>query len=117
MSSITHQSGANDVNRVTRKLKLSGVSEDQADALVSEIRQLAGMETVEYSSASASLTFVYDAAQCSVDAVEKVLDRLGAQFAASAWNRVKMGYFRFTDKNIKDNAAHRPHCCNKIPRR
>lgn len=116
MSNITHQSGVTGANRVTRKLKLSGVSEGQADALVSEIRQLSGMEIVGYSPASATLTFVYDAAQCGVDTVAKVLNSFGAGFASSTWNRVKMGYFRFTDQNIKDNAAHQPHCCNKSPR-
>lgn len=116
MSNVNHKTGVTGVNQVTRKLKLSGVDEGKTEALVIETRQLPGMDTVEYLPASVTLICVYDAAQCGVDAVEKVLNGYGAQFASSIWNRLKIGYFRFIDQNIKDNAAHQPHCCNKVPR-
>ncbi|GGB92488.1 hypothetical protein GCM10011352_18180 [Marinobacterium zhoushanense] len=117
MSDLDHRPGVKEANLVTRKLKLSGIDQPGISALVAELDQLFGMDSVNYASDSATLSFAYDATHCSVDVVESIVNKHGAQFAASWWNRTKRGYYRFVDQNMKDNAGYEPHCCNKVPRK
>lgn len=115
MSDHDHKPGVKDVNLVRRKLQLSGVSEQAAALLVVELGQLFGMDRVRFDASKSSLVFSYDATHCSLDRVEEKVRQHGASFDTGWWSRIKCSYYRFVDQNVKDNAAHEPHCCNRPP--
>lgn len=117
MSDIDHRPGVKEANLVSRRLNLKGTDDKVVEALVAELDQLFGMDRVAYDATSGALDFAYDATHCSVDVVESIVNKHGAQFASNWWSRAKRGYYRFVDQNMKDNAAHEPHCCNKMPRK
>lgn len=112
-----HKPGVKEANLVSRKLQLSGIQGQEAEALVAEIEQQFGVDRVAYDPDAGILAFSYDATHCNLDLVESILSKRGAGFATNWWNRTKRSYYRYVDQNIKDNAGYEPHCCNKVPRK
>lgn len=117
MSDLDHKPGVKELNLVSHRLKLAGLSEKAATTLVDELGQLFGMDRVTFDARTSCLFFAYDATHCSLDKVEERVRQHGARFDDGWWNRVKCSYYRFVDQNLRDNAAHEPHCCNKAPRK
>lgn len=103
-------------NLVQRRLKLR-VRDAGIERLVADIEQLPGVVRVSWRADKALLHCGYDVTRCSLDTVEAAVQNRGAAFADSRWERIKRSYYRFVDQNMRDNAAHEPHCCNKVPRR
>lgn len=80
-----------------------------------EIDQLLGIDEVLFIHRADKLLLAYDPTHVDLDDIEAVVQRHGGEFAANWWNRVKAGYYRFVDQNVRDNAKHEPHCCHKLP--
>jgi hypothetical protein len=55
------------------------------------------------------------AARVSIDDIEAILTRHGVVVGHGWWNHFKEGHYYFVDQNVKDNAAHLPTCCSKMP--
>ncbi|GAA0792047.1 hypothetical protein GCM10009109_21830 [Marinobacterium sediminicola] len=117
MGDFEHKPGVKEVNLVSRKMRLVDVKAQAENALVEAVRQLFGMDRVVFDAPNATLYFDYDATHCSLDKVEGVIRNMGAKFDTGWWSRFKRSYYRFVDQNMKDNEAHEPHCCNKVPRK
>ncbi|MBP0048565.1 cation transporter [Marinobacterium sp. AK62] len=116
MSDLDHKPGVKENNLVNRNLKVVTGNADMA-SLANEIDQLYGVDSVSWEPDKSVLRFAYDATHCNLDIVEALVREKGAAFADGWWNRVKRNYYRFVDENMRDNASHEPHCCNKVPRK
>ena len=62
-----------------------------------------------------TIKVAYDGSLHDIDAMLEILQRHGAQVSPGWWNQFKLRRARETDQNIKDNAKHEAHCCNKTP--
>lgn len=113
MNNSDHRAGVKEANLVKRHLKLSGIDERNIDSLYDEIDQLPGVDSVRIQ--GARMDVAYDASHCHIDMLEEVVRQHGGRFSDAWWARVKKSYYRFVDQNARDNAAHVPHCCGKVP--
>lgn len=115
MSDLEHRVGVKEVNLVRRTIALSGLQEDERGPMCEEIKQLLGIDKVLFLQQAEKLLLAYDPTHVDLDDIEVVVQRHGAGFATNWWNRVKAGYYRFVDQNVRDNAKYEPHCCHKLP--
>ncbi len=107
--------GVSRANRVVRNLKLAtGPGQDVSGAL-REIDELPGMDEVSIDSKTSVLHLAYDAGRLSIQGIEAILSSHGIALSDDWWTRLKKKQYRFTDQNVKDNAAYVPSCCNKPP--
>ena len=60
--------------------------------------------------------YVDNATHCDLAGIEAVLQTHGADTSNGIWTKIKEGYYKFVDQNIKDNDEHDPHCCNAMPK-
>lgn len=107
----------NSAFQVARKLPLKpgqGVPLERStlDALAS----LPGMISVRFGADGQQLQLNYDASVIQIDAILAHCTRLGIQPGSRRRTRWKLAWYRFVDRNLRDNARHRPHCCNKAPK-
>jgi len=115
MSDLDHRVGVREQNLVVRNLKLSNVTEESCDELVKEIDQLFGIDEVSYNIKEGEIHLAYDAANVSLDGIEEVIRKYGADVHNDWWTHTKESYYKFVDQNVKDNAAHKPWSCHKVP--
>lgn len=115
MSDLDHKVGVKEANLVKRTLALTGLQENERTPMCEEIAQLLGIDEVSFEQQSEKLSIAYDPTHVDLDDIEGIVQRHGAEIAANWWNRVKTGYYRFVDQNVRDNAKHQPHCCHKLP--
>ena len=116
MNYFEHRPGVKEINLVNRHLKLEGVTEENKTAIISEIDTLIGIENVSFDERTATLNIAYDATHCDLDGIESLLQAHGADTSDGLWTKIKEGYYKFVDQNIKDNDEHAPHCCNAMPK-
>ncbi len=107
-----HRLGVNEVNLVTRKLKLDPSDHPILLQAIEEIDQLYGLDSVAYDEEKRMLGLAYDATRICIECVEEILSRYGIAISDGWWNRFKEDHYRFVDQNIKDNAAHEPWNCH-----
>ena len=50
-----------------------------------------------------------------IDGIEEVIRKHGADVHDDWWTHTKESYYKFVDQNVKDNAAHKPWSCHKVP--
>lgn len=86
---------------VTRTLRVTPDASGHIEAAVTEIDALTSLDSVSY-----------DAKWLCIDDIEVVLARHGVEISAGRWNRIKEGYYRFIDQNVKDNAKQKPWSCH-----
>lgn len=110
-----HRAGLHEGFLTTFSLKLDGLSTANHDAIVADIDRLAGIDRVDILSKNSVLKVTYDASVLSIDTILSILTEYGANVHSGWWNRIKFAWDREIDKNIKNNAASSPHCCNKPP--
>ena len=115
MSDLNHRVGVKEQNLVVRNLKLSNVTEESCDELVKEIDQLFGIDEVSYNIKEGEIHLAYDAANVSLDGIEEVIRKYGADVHDDWWTHTKESYYKFVDQNIKDNSVHKPWNCHQAP--
>ena len=111
----THKIGINEAFLVKRKLKLSGLREQNLEELTAEIQLIRGIDTVGFDSTRERMQVSYDASVTSIDAILQVLKQHSVEPKKGWWNQYKLGWDRQIDQNVRDNAKHVPHCCSKPP--
>lgn len=110
-----HRQGVSEVNLVVRHLRLENATVENIQSASEEINQIYGLDAMSFDHTSQVITLAYDASQILLDGIEDVLRKHGVEVGHDWWTHFKEGYYRFVDKNVKDNAHAVPHCCNKTP--
>ncbi|MGK5093190.1 cation transporter [Deltaproteobacteria bacterium TL4] len=111
-----HRPGLQKGYLVTRTLKLEGLTSQNKEVVFQQLDQLGGIDEVSIVEEKKLLRVAYDGSKLGIDDIEKILIAHGCGFAVDWWNRLKLGGYRFTDQNIRDNAAHVPQCCSEPPK-
>jgi len=112
-----HRLGINSGYLTRHTLSLKGLNESNADAIFRELDELPCMDSVLLNKDRKSLKIAYDASHHDIDEMLSIIEKHGASVKSSWWSQFKLNWQRQTDENIKANAKHEPHCCNKAPRR
>lgn len=112
-----HRSGINPGFITKHTLSLCGLNKHNATLIVRELDELPCMDVVKFNEAKQKLKIAYEASHHNIDEMIAIVEKYGASVKDSWWSRTKLGWQRQTDQNIKDNAKHKAHCCNKIPHR
>ena len=115
MSDLEHRVGVKEANLVTRHLKLEGVKDENQAAMLEEVDQMFGIDSCRYDAATSTIHLAYDATHCSLDAIEALIRKYGAELADTWWNQFKESYYQFVDDNVRDNATHQPWSCHQCP--
>ena len=115
MSDLEHRVGVTEVNLVGRKLRLKGLNEFNRAKIVSEIDEAFGVDNVTLDIKNGLLHIAYDATHISLDAIKLIVRKHGADISYDWWDHLKEGYYKFVDQNVKENAEHKPSCCNRPP--
>ncbi len=111
-----HQEGINPGFETSHTLSLDGLNAQNATQIAEGLEALPWVDHVQLKVGKQSLKISYEASHHNIDEVIAVIEQHGAAIKDSWWSRTRLGWQRQTDENIKDNARHEPHCCNKIPR-
>jgi len=115
MNDEKHRAGVSEVNLVVRHLKLEATEKLNISKTIEEIDQLKGLDSVSFDEQSKVLNIAYDATQLDIDVIEDIISKYGLEVSHDWWTHFKEGYYRFVDKNVKDNSKINSNCCNKIP--
>ncbi len=115
MSDLDHRVGVREANLVVRHLKLEKITEENKALILTEIDQTFGIDNVSFDDKSQTLNLAYDATHCDLEGLEEIIRKHGADISHDLWTHFKESYYKFTDKNIKDNAEYQPTCCNNPP--
>lgn len=107
--------GVSEANRVVRRLRIEPGSDRNVTAAIREIDGLYGIDEVSVDDVTRVIHLAYDASRLSIDDIEEIIKRHSLDVSHDWWTHFKEGHYRFVDQNIRDNAAHVPTCCNKIP--
>lgn len=111
-----HRPGIHEGYLMSRCLRIKDAAETNRERIVHDIDQLKGIDVVSFAAAKHELKLVYDGSMLCVDDIERVIKEHGCRFADDWWSSIKLGWYRYTDENVKSAAMHVPHCCNKPPR-
>jgi hypothetical protein len=115
MSTHEHKASVDERYLLTRHIKLAPVTTDNAQAAEAELNALLGIDKASINPEKNHLDIAYDASFKSLDDVDACLRAHNIQFSNAFWNKVKIGWYKNTDENVKANVKHVPHCCNKMP--
>ncbi|WP_115720116.1 cation transporter [Gallaecimonas mangrovi] len=108
----TLRPGVREAYLVRRKLILTG-NLAAAENCAKAVDQLAGVNSVVL--AGNRLTLAYDATAVNLDALESEIQNHGLEVKHKGMAGMRLGYYRFVDQNIRDNATHEPWCCHRLP--
>jgi hypothetical protein len=107
----SHKLGVKETHLVKRHLKLTGSLNKNDTLIVADIEQLFGVDSVTIDSDARRLDVHYDASKRQLDDITTIIKEYGCELASSRWHRFKLGWYRYFDQNIKENAAKEPwHC-------
>lgn len=98
---------------VTRKIPVSAAAE-ALTAVAGTLAELPGVGSCRLDGTD-HLVLHYDASRLGFEEVERILDEAGVARRQSMWWKVKAEFYRFTDGNIRGNAAVTPACCSRPP--
>lgn len=112
-----HRAGINEGFLTRHKLKLVNLNAENAESIRSQIDAMIGVDEVSLDLEKRTIKIAYDGSQHDIDEMLEIVARQGVQVSSGWWNQFKLRRDRETDQNIKDNAKHQPHCCNKVPPR
>ncbi|WP_432695957.1 hypothetical protein ACQUQP_15630 [Marinobacterium sp. YM272] len=96
-----------------RRLKLTGLSVDP-EIVQARLTELSGIAAVKWREQRLELR--YDASRLQLDQVLEVLAGFGISPHRGRLERLRLNWYRMTDRNTWDSSRHVPHCCNKSPR-
>ncbi|WP_404362765.1 hypothetical protein [Marinobacter sp.] len=97
-----------------RKLTIQGLGETQWHDFIDELNHHPCVDSAERKP-NGDLWVTYDGTHWSIDQLLEMIDSLGGRLKDGWWIRRKLGWYRFTDDNVRANAKHEPFCCSKIP--
>ena len=117
MSDLDHRVGVSEVNLVSRKLQLKGLTEFNREKIVSEINEAFGIDSVTLDIKDCLLHIAYDVTHIKLDAIEQIIIKHDADISDAWWNRLKVSYYKFVEQNMVDNAKHKPWSCHQAPPR
>lgn len=117
MNTHEHRSGLDERCLVARHLRLEHLEPNVVDPLVEEIDALIGIDRVSVNTRDSSVDVTYDASASDhiLTDIENILHQHGCNVSGNWWVRFRKNWYRFSDKNIYDNAEFEPHCCSKPP--
>lgn len=115
MTDLDHRVGVRENNLVVRNLKLSKVTNENINLFIEEVDQLFGLDEVSYNKTDKTIHLAYDAVNLNLDGIEDVIKKHGVELHDDWWTHTKESYYKFCDKNIKDNSKHEPWSCHKTP--
>ena len=110
-----HRTGVNEVFLTKHKLKLTDLNQVNANEIQAELDAMVGIDGVWIDLGKSIIKIAYDASHHDIDEMIGVIHKHGAGGSDDWWTQWKLGWDRQTDQNIKDNAKHEPHRCNKLP--
>ncbi|MDD3762896.1 MAG: hypothetical protein VX836_19815 [Pseudomonadota bacterium] len=110
-----HKPGIHEACLVTRKLLLAGLDDDKAALLSSALADFDGIDSAALDRRRSRLRVVYDAARIDIDALERLVRECGLSIDDSRWARIKEGWYRFVDENVRDNFRSQPRGCHHPP--
>ena len=110
-----HRPGVNPGFLTKHTLSLLGVNESNAKAITGELDGLPCVDRVWLNRTKGTLKIAYDGSHLNIDEMIAIVEKHGAAIKENWWSRTKLSWQRQTDQNIKDNAKHEAHCCNKVP--
>ena len=87
------------------------MNESNAQIIAEELDELPCVDGVWLNERKQTLKIAYDASHHNIDEMIAIVEKHGAAIKS----RTRVGWQRQIDENIKDNARHEAHCCNKIP--
>ena len=117
MNDIEHRVGVTEVNLVIRKLQLKGLTEFNRAKILSEIDEAFGIDSVTLDLKEGLLLMAYDVTHITLDAIKLIIRKHGADSTDSWRGRLKEGYYKFVDQNMRDNKTHKPISCHQAPAR
>ncbi|MDX1803817.1 MAG: cation transporter [Alcanivorax sp.] len=103
--------------RVCRHILVTAFTPQTLQRLNAECEHEYGLEAFLPGPKSGQLVVHYDASQVDLDQVEALLKTHQLQLRQGWWPRLRNGWYRFVDQNVRDNARHEPWCCHKLPPR
>ncbi len=119
MSDLDHRVGVTEANLVVRHLKLVGISKGDLETIITEIDGTFGIDAVSFEEAQNTLHIGYDATHCNLDGIETIIRKHGADISDDFWTKMKEGYYKFVDENVRENvrenAKHKPWSCHRVP--
>jgi len=110
-----HRLGINPGFLTKHQLGLVGLEQSNSKKLLTEIDALPWVDRVWLKAEKQTIKIAYEASHHSIDELIAIVEKHGASIKDSWWSQTKLGWQRQTDENIKNNAKHEPHCCNKVP--
>ena len=111
-----HRAGIDPGFLTSNTLDLCGATPDMLTSIGTELEQLPYVDHVSTDGKRQKLKIAYEASRHSIDEIIEIVTKHGASTSNSWWSRTKLDWARQIDRNIRENAEHEPHCCNKIPR-
>jgi len=115
MNESEHRVGVEEINLVVRNLKLCDVNNDNKRPMLDEIDSVLGVDAVSFYQEKNTLHLAYDATHVNLDCIEVIIKKHVIKLHNNWWSRIKNGYYRFVDQNVKENAQHKPLSCHKAP--
>lgn len=112
-----HRLGINPGFLTKHKLRLNRLDDNNVKAILEELDGLPCVDGVKMNQSKGILKIAYDASHHNIDEMIAIIQKHGATLKDTWWTRTRLSLQRQTDENIKSNASHEPHCCNKAPRR
>ena len=109
-----HRLGINPGFLTKHKLDLTGLESANIKVMLTEINAQLWVDSVWLNEDKQTLKVAYEAAHHNIVVLFVIVEKHGASIKDSWCSRTKLGWQRQTDENIKNNARHEPHCCNKV---
>jgi hypothetical protein len=88
---------------------------ETARAALNKMSEVEGVLETELDKSKMRLWLTYDALKTDYSTLCSELTKAGVRLAARIWSRWRRDWYSFQDRNIRDNAGHRPACCSKPP--
>ena len=110
-----YRPGVREAFLTKHKLKLIGLTEENAGNIRSEINAMISIDGVWIDVDKSSIKIAYDASRHNIDEMRDIIIKHGADVSPDWWNQWKLSWDRDADQNIKDNATHEPMSCHKMP--
>ena len=112
-----HRIGVNEAFLVKHRLKLTGLSQQNVEQARYKIENTRGIDSIELRVDISMMSVSYDASITSISSIFDLLQSESIEPAPDWWNQLKLSWDKQIDQNVRDNAKHVPHCCNKPPQR
>jgi len=110
-----HRPGVNPGLLTKHTLSLVLADDSDISAIVAEMDELPGVDQVRFDKRNQRIKVAYDASRRNISEMVFIVEKHGVAIKNSWWSRIKLGWQRQTDENIRGNAKHVAQCCNKPP--